>query len=420
MDPILLSKIKKVDAARIADKAESAAQIAFLLNGYQKLIPVTAQWKQQGWDGAIAVNITNATSTRSVYTTLDSTFSMLNTNEELYDITAYRYDDIGTLLAAYKSPAFDLPAGKYKFDIRNPDSTVNFYVMTDAARNIAANTIMTLLVGKINIPYLDAEISRLDGSSNLLAKPCVIFDFDWYSDMYDKRYQILKGEYGYNATFSLDEQTTVYNLDATLTRAEFNTMIESGWDYGLYDLVGGGGTTEAGWITGLEGILTQKASMGIFNPVIYNTPNNATNSYISNAVKATGFKMQRCETTDNLLKASDQFKTGTVFMTTNKIGTITSKLETCVANNYGLVLYTHLVIDDSVDINDGGDSAQGHCYETSFRVILDLVKGYVDAGQLEVLTARQFYEKYHPYESAEYDYNRSVKMQNFILSKITI
>lgn len=253
---------------------------------------------------------------------------------------------------------------------------------------------------------------------NEFEKPFIIFSFDWYSNMYDKRYKILKGEYGYNATFCLDSQTSNYDLDSSLTRSQFNEMIENGWDYALYGGLGDRGVTEESWTNHIKGIVKQKENIGIFNPVMYNTPDNNTSDYISRAVKNNGFKMQRCNTNDNLLKNPKQFQTGAVFMCTGFKENCKNMIDKAIENNCGVVFYTHLVIEDSSNINDGADGIAGHCYESSFREILNYLKSKVDMGEIEVLTASEYYNKYNNIDSVNYDKNRELKRFNYLCNKL--
>lgn len=251
-------------------------------------------------------------------------------------------------------------------------------------------------------------------------KPFVIFSFDWYGRMYEKRYQILKGEYGYNATFCLDNQTSDYELDSYLTREQFNEMIENGWDYALYGGVGDRGLTEESWTNHIKGIIDQKESIGIFNPVMYNAPDNNNSDIVSNAVKNNGMKLHRCTTSDNLLKSPNQFKTGANFLTSTNLTTLKTQIDKAIENKCGLVVYTHMVIPDGDTQNDGQDATQGHCYEWAFREILDYIKERVCAGELEVLTASEYYNKYNNIDSVEYDKNREAKRFNYLCNKLNL
>ena len=199
------------------------------------------------------------------------------------------------LIINFKKAKEIYPTAKYVSFTFKKDEVIEIYDITKKELmwlDLSNNEIIKDIYTKVN---------------NEFEKPFVIFSFDWYSDMYDKRYQILKGEYGYNATFCLDNQTPNYGLDNSLTREQFNEMIENGWDYALYGGVGDRGTTEESWTKHIKGIIDQKENIGIFNPVMYNTPDNNGADYISKAVKNNGFKLQRCNTNDNLLKMPNQY-----------------------------------------------------------------------------------------------------------------
>ena len=313
------------------------------------------------------------------------------------------------LIIDFKKAKEVYPAAKYVSFTFKKDETLEIYDITKKELkwlDLTNNETIKDIYSNLNV--------------NVFEKPFVIFSFDWYSNMYDKRYQILKKEYGYNATFCLDGQTNEYNLDSTLTRQQFNEMINNGWDCALYGGVGERGSTEESWTNHIKGIIDQKESIGIFNPVMYNAPDNNNSDIVSNAVKNNEIKLHRCTTTDNLLKSPTQFKTGANFLTSTTLTSLKSQIDKAIENNYGLVVYTHLVISDGDTRNDGQDATQGHCYEWAFREILDYIKERVDTGELEVLTASEYYNKYNNIDSVEYDKNRETKRFNYLCNKLNL
>lgn len=406
----------------VSVELENIEGIDNMKNGFIKRFLPQNHWLKDGWSGTAIANVTNRTSVRENQT-IDSTFDLINTNESLYEVRAYKYNNETNVLEnTFLAPAYDLPAGNYKFDLRNPDSTINFYNMTQDNRTTIANGIVLINVGKIRIPYLEKEID--DIKMKKIDKPFVILDFDWYTYMHQERYEIVKKEYGFNASFCLDEQTTDYNMNDYLPRDKYNNLIENGWDVALYggtpdELITDNSSYEY-WYSRIKNLVDQKKTIGIFNPYTYNVPSNQNTLNIRKAVKDNGFKLMRATTDGNFIKSPNEFELGAVFMTTNAVSSIKTKIDTCIANTYGICLYTHKVLPDSGNINDGQDAAGGHIYETSFRQILDYIKPLVDSGQLEVLTAREYFSKYNPEEAIEFDENRNVKMQNFILSKVTM
>ena len=62
-------------------------------------------------------------------------------------------------------------------------------------------------------------------------------------------------------------------------------------------------------------------------------------------------------------------------------------IDTAIANGGSLAIFTHKIVptDDASGIN---------IIESQYRLILNKIKGYVDAGQAEVITYKQYFEKF--------------------------
>ena len=181
-------------------------------------------------------------------------------------------------------------------------------------------------------------------------------------------------------------------------------MLENGWDDAPYGTIGDKGTTKESWKQAILNLLNQKEAIGIFNPVMYDTPDNNDSIYITEACKELGFLMQRCfdSSTNNFLKTKEQYRTGATYLTNSSLNDCKSKVEEAIANNWGVVFYAHNMSDSS-DL-----SAE------SFTNFIQYVNSKVQNGDLEVLSARDYVYKYLTDKAMSNDYKASVKLQAFL------
>lgn len=369
-----------------------------LPNGYAKIGTFEAKWEQQGIndDGTIA-NVTNAASVGKINILNIPTSFKLVSKDNGYKFNVCEFSKNGDEYIFKKSTEIngvaqaEFNAGFYKigfFDIT--ESPLDYYNMSESDRVKLVESHYELYFNKLPFTaYSEFE------------KPFVIFSFDWYSDSWQK-YQIMK-PLGLNATFCLDTQTSDYNISDGLTRSQFNEMLENGWDWALYGTIGDRGNTKDSWKAAISAGLKQKENMGIFNPVMYNTPDNNSAEYITEACKELGFLMQRCFINgENYIRSRTQYRTGANYLTNASIDNCKAYVEKAISNKCGVCFYTHNMSDTS-DLS-----------ESNFKKFIEYIAQKVKKGEIEVLSAREYASKYLTDQLILNDYKASIKQGAFL------
>lgn len=393
-------KFAKVDSATASLKEDLDKALP---NGYAKIGTFDAKWDQQGInsDGTIA-NVTSAASIgkRNILN-IPTTFKIIS-KDNGYKFIVCEFSKVGEEYIFKKSTEIigmayaEFNAGFYKigfFDIT--ETPLDYYNMTESERIKLVESHYELYFNKL--PF----ITLSDVEKPEFEKPFVIFSFDWYSDSWQK-YQIMK-PLGLNATFCLDTQTSDYNISDGLTREQFDEMLENGWDWALYGTIGDRGDTKDSWKTAINAGLKQKENMGIFNPVMYNTPDNNSAEYITEACKELGFLMQRCFIDgDNYITSRQQYRTGANYLTNASIDNCKAYVEKAILNKCGVCFYAHNMSDTS-DLS-----------EANFKKFIEYIAQKVKNGEIEVLSAREYASKYLTGQLILNDYKASIKQGAFL------
>lgn len=369
-----------------------------LPNGYAKMGAFDAKWEQQGInsDGTIS-NITNAASVgKTKILNIPTSFKLVS-KDSGYKFNVCEFSKNGDEYIFKKFTEIngvayaEFNAGFYKigfFDIT--ESPLDYYNMSESDRVKLVESHYELYFNKLPFTaYSEFE------------KPFVIFSFDWYSDSWQK-YQIMK-PLGLNATFCLDTQTSDYNISDGLTRNQFDEMLENGWDWALYGTIGDRGNTKDSWKAAISAGLKQKENMGIFNPVMYNTPDNNSAEYITEACKELGFLMQRCFINgENYIRSRTQYRTGANYLTNASIDNCKAYVEKAILNKCGVCFYAHNMSDTS-DLS-----------ESNFKKFIEYIAQKVKKGEIEVLSARDYASKYLTDQLILNDYKASIKQGAFL------
>lgn len=373
-----------------------------LPNGYAKIGTFEVKWEQQGInsDGTIA-NVTNAASVGKINILNIPTSFKLVSKDNGYKFNVCEFSKNGDEYIFKKFTEIngvaqaEFNAGFYKigfFDIT--ESPLDYYNMLESERVKLVESHYELYFNKL--PFITQLITQPE-----FEKPFVIFSFDWYSDSWQK-YQIMK-PLGLNATFCLDTQTSDYNISDGLTRAQFDEMLENGWDWALYGTIGDRGNTKDSWKAAISGGLKQKENMGIFNPIMYNTPDNNSAQYITEACKELGFLMQRCFINgDNYITSRTQYRTGANYLTNASIDNCKTYVEKAIENKCGVCFYAHNMSDSS-DLS-----------VSNFENFINYIAQKVKNGDIEVLSARDYASKYLTDQLVLNDYKASIKQGAFL------
>ena len=170
---------------------------------------------------------------------------------------------------------------------------------------------------------------------------------------------------------------------------------------------------ESQWDAKLAQIKTGLSSLGIYNIVGFHCTGNNLTQDLFNALKKAEFKIVRCTsntfqpsyyaqlnlTDETLIPIATQSIESTT--TANNMKTV---IDNAITTGSILALMAHLVIDTADPIESY------NCYASVYNEILSYINDKVVAGEVEVITWRELYKKMNPYDSAEYDYNRLLKM----------
>ena len=252
-------------------------------------------------------------------------------------------------------------------------------------------------------------------------KPTVIIMHD--AGNYDNRAEIL-AEYGLHGTFCVNSDSVPY-LDV-----EFKNLLTQGHDIALY---GGLGTQPTTYVTGtddrtawynyIKGGLDALAEKGIYLPTQYGCRGHKGSKYITEVCQELGFKYISCtyelysgETMDSdayvqwvsTRKNDPDNPLFSPSILSEDTAANRTFVDNAIENNYIVGLFTHNVEDTT--------TASYNLSTTAYRDILSYVKEKVDAGEIEVLTMREFYNKYHDWEGQQRDYARAMGMGSYGLN----
>jgi hypothetical protein len=249
-------------------------------------------------------------------------------------------------------------------------------------------------------------------------KPTVIIMHD--GGNYDNRAEIL-AEYGLHGTFCVNSDSIAY-MDE-----EFKKLLTQGHDVALY---GGLGTPPSTYVTGtnaktawynyIKGGLDALAAKGVYLPTQYGCRGHKGSKYITEVCQELGFKYISCtyelhsgESMDNdtdieWVSTYENDPDNPLFspsILSEDTDANRAFVDNAIENNYIVGLFTHNVEDTT--------TASYNLSTTAYRDILSYVKELSDAGKIEVLTMREFYNKYHDWEGRQRDHAQAMGMGSY-------
>ena len=249
-------------------------------------------------------------------------------------------------------------------------------------------------------------------------KPIVIIMHD--GGNYDNRAEIL-AEYGLHGTFCVNSDSIAY-MDE-----EFKKLLTQGHDVALY---GGLGTQPSTYVTGtndkaawynyIKGGLDALAAKGVYLPTQYGCRGHKGSKYITEVCQELGFKYISCtyelhsgETMDNdtdieWVSTYENDPDNPLFspsILSEDVNANRAFVDNAIENNYIVGLFTHNV-EDTITVSYNLST-------TAYRDILSYVKEKVDAREVEALTMREFYNKYHDWDGQQRDYARAMGVGSY-------
>lgn len=268
----------------------------------------------------------------------------------------------------------------------------------------------------IKIPTKTSELINdsnfISANGDMDIKATVIFDFD-AGARYDDRAKILE-ENGLTGTFHFNGNSG--NED--LVNNSIPLYMKGGHDVSLYGGVGKQPTTYIGedaektWYEYIKSGVEWFEKHGIFLGTMYACHNNKSSVGILNACKKLGFKFVRCaysvvsgETWDTD-KDCIYYNTGSnspyempmhFYGMDKSFEEIKSAIDDAVAKGQTICLFTHTLAETTEGISMS---------KTIFRQVVEYVKSLKDAGSVDVLNAREYYDKYNSVDGEKRKYNR--------------
>ena len=268
----------------------------------------------------------------------------------------------------------------------------------------------------IKIP---TKVSELENDANFISsngeitlKATVIFDFD-AGAAYDDRAKILE-ENGLVGTFHFTGNST----DETMVNNSIPLYMKGGHDVSLYGGVGEqptlyiGKEAENTWYEYIKAGVEWFEKHGIYLGTMYTCHNNKGSVGILNACKKLGFKFVRCAysvvngETWETDKDCVYYNTDTnspykmpvyPYGMDKSFEEIKSAIDDAVAKSQTICLFTHTLAETTEGISMS---------KTIFRQVVEYVKSLKDAGSVDVLNAREYYDKYNQIDGEHRQYNR--------------
>ncbi|WP_321433076.1 hypothetical protein [Trichococcus flocculiformis] len=306
-----------------------------------------------------------------------------------------------------KSQAITMPAGATKLKItlfgynvfaagENHLTIRNLQLKTVIAQDldiVARTENLETTVGTLetDVTAIDGRVGALE---NVPQKSYFILDFD-YSPLAwtDANIAIVLDEFGYPFKFNFGvstdaaiaralvrrgcEMATYFNDAAYLpTTEQFSSAVQA--DIDKVDAY-------------VKGAIDMQEALGFKDQLVWSTRQFTTGINLENALKKYGFAIERLRTSGTMLPTSfSKNQLTKIYVsdnTTNWYSHTMTGIDTAIANGGSLAIFTHKIVptDDASGIN---------IIESQYRLILNKIKGYVDAGQAEVITYKQYFEKF--------------------------
>lgn len=237
--------------------------------------------------------------------------------------------------------------------------------------------------------YIDSIVE------NRKIKPSILLNMDnSHTNLYTSVYPLLK-ERDFVGTFAW--QMGYYPGSGGVTQEQFNELMANGWDYAMYGYVGTWATDVYDWnqyntiYTALKSYLDILHSYNISTPVTYFHPNNRSTKPIMKALKSLGFKMGRNSSSYPYIPHYDYDSFELSCIQIQDINSSLQKakdaIDYAIKTGQSISIFCH-------DVVDNADSTGVNVSKATYIALLDYIKEKVDAGLVDVITYKQFYEKF--------------------------
>lgn len=257
-------------------------------------------------------------------------------------------------------------------------------------------------------------IAKLKGK-----KSRILLCFDGCKDILTDGRHSLLSEFGYKYTFAVGTLSDLTN--AVPFKENVKTLLEYGCDAGIYNSVNRPTSTafddeSLDWDTYIETAVNCAKTVGVFNPVVWFANQNRTGTALNKSLKKHGFKCCRgyiYGTYDPSYVMNDwtydDFIVKFLELYPSTKDSVLTKLDNVIASNGDCCIFTH----GFYETEEEAESKYG-CTEQNYRDLLTKIKTFVDSGVAEVVTFRDWYNRYYPIDGYENDYNRQLKYADFL------
>ncbi len=237
----------------------------------------------------------------------------------------------------------------------------------------------------------------INPNPSISLRPTVFFSFDEVYE-YDSRFTILENN-GLRSVFSIRSSSTAESWST------WRSLIDAGHGYSIYsrDV---GQTKPANtasvdeWYDYIKPAIDYAAEHGIYHPIFYSTSGHLCTGNQKAAAEKCGLKYIRANSVDVnntanpdsswIYPVDGDFNPFATYihaiLIKSGVSTVKDKIDTAIANNQTICLFSHRYATDSYT-------------EAEYQEIVEYVKAKVDAGVLDCLIPKQYYDKYrHEYD----------------------
>lgn len=251
-----------------------------------------------------------------------------------------------------------------------------------------------------------------------MEKPTILFIFD--NCVYGGNNSNFLESYGLRGTYSVNMLSG--NLSSE-DKESIKNFVKKGHDIALYSGTGAkpstynGENAEEDWYQYIKNAMDIFNSMGLYLPTQYACQQHKASRPIVNACKRLGFKYITCGYVLEKGESYDESESQTTWISENTndidympirawqvysgrtLTDIKNKIDSVVENKQILALFTHNILSTADSTNAS---------EEQYKYILEYIKPMVESGEIDVLTMREFYNKYHEFEGNNLDYTRTM------------
>lgn len=247
-------------------------------------------------------------------------------------------------------------------------------------------------------------------------KGSIILVFDDITNDYENRFNLVYNQFGFSANIALNDGITDEILQNKERMSKYHKMFSCGWDWGQYlgdDYPGNSASSEE-LATSIKSMQDRFRNYGLYNPIIYFPTQNYADTNMIDALKSLGFRLVRTQwiwgDDKEYIKGitKDTFKTYTVTINDSTISDVKGYIDRACENGWGLSIMTHQLLETGNTNN---------CSISTYTELLNYIKSKIDSGVCEVVTYREYYNRYMQQDGQNIDWIRNKIMDNYLFNK---